>query len=432
MQSSIYAAFELPVILMMAVIFAANVLRRNGATHNRLFSAIILTEIAALTCDVLISEVSGDLSKIVALRSLWAIDYILSSLLIVLFHYFMLAMTREKTSVPHLLDWIVIPLLALFSAVYLTSFLNGLFFDITAQGEIVRGDLFWVSTIIRLSVLILDIVVTVVFAKHNGLLRTVLLLLYEIIPIVVHITDGQFRLTFVYIAAAVLILVDYTVLSVEQDILLARQKQSLAEQEKRLTVERTKIMISQIQPHFLYNVISSIMSFCREEPDKAVDALADFSDYMRTNMRSLSLESPVPFEKELEHVETYIRLERYRFGDRLNIEYDIQARDFFIPALTLQPLVENAVKHGIGQRECGGNILLRTKKTEDGIVIKVEDDGVGFDISQLGDNENGDHIGIQNVRSRLDAMCGGTLIAESTPGVGTEMTVIIPYGKQEE
>ena len=142
-------------------------------------------------------------------------------------------------------------------------------------------------------------------------------------------------------------------------------------------------------------------------------------------MNSLKEQAPVPFESELRHLETYLSLEKMRFGDELNIEYDIEATDFLIPSLTVQPLVENAVKHGVGMKEDGGTVTIATKEFDDRYEVIVSDDGVGFDTAKK-PNDGRTHIGMENVRNRLKTMCNAVLNIESTVGKGTVATITIP------
>ena len=207
-----------------------------------------------------------------------------------------------------------------------------------------------------------------------------------------------------------------------------RQEKLLLEREAELERNRVAITISQIQPHFLYNALSSIADLCRDAPE-ARNALNDFAAYLRGNMDSLTSRGLIHFSQERKHVETYLRLEKLRFGDMLQVEYDIREEDFLLPPLTVQPLVENAVKHGVCQKRQGGTVTLRTRRDGDDVTITVEDDGVGFDPDQpLQDGRS--HVGIQNVRSRLRQMANGTLDIRSVPGVGTAATIIL-YGSDK-
>jgi len=196
--------------------------------------------------------------------------------------------------------------------------------------------------------------------------------------------------------------------------------------ESELIQNQISIMLSQIQPHFIYNSLTAIRELCLIDPKKAYETVDEFSTYLRGNLDSLTINKPIPFEKELSHVKTYLSLERKRFGDNLNIVYDINAFYFTIPALTLQPIVENAVRHGVTKREDGGTVMISTEETETEAIITVKDDGVGFDLSRHKDEYL--RVGIENVRSRLTVMCGGSLQIDSKPGIGTTAVITIQKG----
>ena len=140
-------------------------------------------------------------------------------------------------------------------------------------------------------------------------------------------------------------------------------------------------------------------------------------------MDSLQSVTTIPAARELEHIRCYLSLEAIRFGEKLHTVYDIETEDFFVPALGLQPLVENAVRHGVTKREEGGTVSIRTCQTQWAYLVFIEDDGVGFDPTAP---QEGSHLGIENVRSRLEAQCGGSLTVHSQPGVGTRVEVCIP------
>ena len=203
-----------------------------------------------------------------------------------------------------------------------------------------------------------------------------------------------------------------------------RQEQ-IAELENELLQSQIAIMLSQIQPHFLYNSLVAIKELCHIDPNSAGEAVDEFSHYLRSNLDSLSVKMPIPFERELRHVQTYLSLEKRRFGDKLNFVFDIRAFDFFIPALTLQPIVENAVRHGVTKRDEGGTVTVRAEESEAETILTVIDDGVGFDIGLAHKNEHL-RVGIANVRSRLGSMCAGSLLIESEPGVGATAVITIP------
>jgi len=200
--------------------------------------------------------------------------------------------------------------------------------------------------------------------------------------------------------------------------------------EIELTDSKISILLSQIRPHFLYNSLIAIRELCLVDPKTASETVDEFSNYLRGNLDSLSISTPIPFDKELKHVQTYLSLEKKRFEERLNIVYDISEHDFLIPALTLQLIVENAVRHGITKREEGGTVTIKTEESESEIIITVTDDGVGFDSSKQNDNPR--NIGIKNAENRLAVMCNGTLKIDSVPDRGTKAVIKIPKGEEYE
>lgn len=202
-----------------------------------------------------------------------------------------------------------------------------------------------------------------------------------------------------------------------------RQQHMLEEKETQLTMSRVTIMMSQIRSHFVFNILNAISGMCKYDPEKADETVVRFARYLRNNIDIMEDDRPIPFPTELERLEDYVILEQVRFGERIRFETDIETDQFMLPPLIVQPVVENAIKHGLGPKEEGGTIILRTRATESTVTITVEDDGVGFDTS-LPDKERS--IGLKNIRFRLEHLVHGTLEIASEPGVGTVVTIIIP------
>lgn len=227
-----------------------------------------------------------------------------------------------------------------------------------------------------------------------------------------------------YVVGAWDLMLIYGVVQMERSIEMARQQQELAEKNRELAEQQMQIMVSQIQPHFMYNALGTISALCTEEPELAQEATDTFADYLRANLNAMGQRQPVSFENELKHVKSYVWIEQLRFQDYLNVVYDIQCKDFLIPALSVQPLVENAIKHGVCKKEEGGTVWISSYETETDYRVVIRDDGVGFDQNQPLDTSR-THVGLQNVRSRLAIMVGGILSIESEPGKGTISTIVI-------
>ena len=185
------------------------------------------------------------------------------------------------------------------------------------------------------------------------------------------------------------------------------------------------LTLSQIGPHFIFNTLSTIRHLCIRNPQLAAETVDEFTTYLRGNIDSLTNDRMIYFEKELKHVQSYLAIEKKRFGERVNVVYDIKETDFMLPALSMQIVVENAVKHGICKKAGGGTVMIRTERHDNNIYITIEDSGVGFDPENLSDNGR-THAGIANVRSRLENMCHGRLEIESMIGSGTRVRIILP------
>ena len=190
-----------------------------------------------------------------------------------------------------------------------------------------------------------------------------------------------------------------------------------------LTESRIATMISQIQPHFIYNTLGTIEQLCITNPAEASKLVRNFSLYLRGNFSELDNVKPIRFSQEMNHVKHYTDIEQVRFPD-MTIQYDLRSVEFLLPALSVQPLVENAIKHGLMGLEEGGIVTISAYETDDSYIVEVTDDGVGFDMNAGYDETK--HVGIKNIRGRIEAMCGGTLTVESKIGSGTKATIKIP------
>ncbi len=191
----------------------------------------------------------------------------------------------------------------------------------------------------------------------------------------------------------------------------------------QLTESRISTMMSQIRPHFIYNTLGSIEQLCSIDPPKAGELVHNFAKYLRGNLGELDNPKPILMSQEMEHVRHYISIENVRFPD-MTFSFEMNSDDFHIPALTVQPIVENAIKHGLMKLSKGGTIRVVSYETESHYCVSVEDNGVGFGTDVLLDERK--HVGIRNIRGRLKAMVNGTLEIKSSEGVGTTVLIKIP------
>lgn len=356
--------------------------------------------------------------------ALWTgtvVFWLSSTLVLLAFTAYLIAYIAPKAQVHPLFFRAALILGALHMAGIFLSLLNGMFFTITPDNVYQRGPWFWLSQAIPFLIYGLDIAIFILYRKKLCRKDFSILTSYIALPLLCEAVQ-MFHYGIAPLCAGVAI----ALLIIFVNIQSVREA-SMERQEKELAEQRIDIMLSQIQPHFLYNALTTIRRLCDHDPRQAKAAISEFALFLRANMDSLKSKAPIPFTQELKHVESYLGLETQRFGDRLRVVYDIQCRDFSLPPLTIQPIVENAVRHGVLKKERGGTVTLRSCETADGYTVTIEDDGVGM-ISADTPQDGRSHIGIENVRSRLEAMCGGTMHIESKTGAGTTVVLHIPKG----
>lgn len=307
------------------------------------------------------------------------------------------------------------------------------FYYFDAQNYYHRGESYILIMVVGLGGTVID-VMFMIFDYRSFDRRTFWMLMsYLILPMLAGVFQtfhyGIGVLNMSIAVAMLLIFLDWQIEKNKKHMMLHSE---LVEKEKKLTDMRQDVMLSQIQPHFLYNSLTAIAQLCEKNPKQAKKATIAFADYLRGNMDALNEKKPIPFEKELVHIENYMKLEQIRFGEELEAIYDIETVDFKVPVLSVQPIVENAVKHGIKRH---GTVVLHTQEDDDGFQIWVEDDGVGFDLEKVKaqqKNSERSHIGIANVEKRLKEMSNATLTYFSRPGEGTKVIIKIPKDENSE
>jgi two-component system, LytTR family, sensor kinase len=207
----------------------------------------------------------------------------------------------------------------------------------------------------------------------------------------------------------------------------------LDESRARLNRAEVRALRAQISPHFVYNALTTIASFIRTDPVRARELLIEFADFTRYSFRTAG--EYTTLSDELTNIERYIRLEKARFGNRLNIKLQIapEVLTVVLPFLALQPLVENAVRHGLASKPNGGTITITAENAGAECVIIVEDDGIGMDPARLTDDlddahQSGAHVGLGNVDDRMRSTFGDDfgLVVDTAPGAGMKITLRVP------
>lgn len=387
-----------------------------------LFYILLVITYIGILSDNISWFVDGKTELIWANRILCFESYLVSSLIAPVFMmYQRVVFSVRKQS--RVFKWV--KLFMIVDIVYLViSTMSGFLFTIDQDGYYQISSGHYLSLIYPLLILVICIVDNL--RQKIEIRKRLPLLVFNFTPLV----TGIFAIfcadySVVYVAAMFMLMLMYFTVQMERSIERAEQEKKIAEQSRDLLEKQTQIMMSQIQPHFIYNTLGSISSLCEEDPLKARDVTDRFAMYLRVNMANIKKDRLIPFSDEWEHTKTYLWIEQMRFENYLHVVSDIGCTSFKLPPLSLQPLVENAVKHGITPKPEGGTITISTYEKPDCYVVRISDDGLGFDL-RAPEKDGKLHAGIENVKNRIEILCGGKLNIESQIGVGTVAELIIP------
>lgn len=346
----------------------------------------------------------------------YTIFYIFNNIEVLFFTLYMLSYVSFEDKEKKVISIINFSVFGVFVILDIINIFTHMFFT-SIDGVYTRSDLMILSQGYQFILLALVFIVTLL-NKKLVLREKVAFALYCLLPGIAIILQNAFKgYAIAYASIIIALEILFFFLNVKKNLLLE-------EEERKNQEAQIKIMVSQIQPHFVYNSLSSISTLIPLDPQKAQETLDAFTEYLRRNLSSLTETKLISFEDELKHIETYISLEKVRFNDRINVIYDIKVKDFYLPPLTIQPIVENAVKHGILKKLEGGTLTLKTYETDEAYVVEVKDDGVGFNKDEINFKDN-KHIGLINIKQRLKSMVKGDMIIESAPSKGTKVTIYL-------
>ncbi len=321
-----------------------------------------------------------------------------------------------KTKIKHINIFLAILYFPCILMLLISQF-NGMYYSISADNIYTRGPLFLVSQLWGIVFLVLNLVVFIRNFKNTSKVSKILFAFYFIFPIIGVILQVFFYGVYCLLIATVLsALTTYLVMTFEQ-------VKKYVDMEKQADEAKYHLVLSQVSPHFLYNSLTSIMALC-DDNKEAQEALVKFSKYLRSNLDSINQRDNIELNKELEHVNLYLYLEQLRFGDKIKVVYSIDSSDFKVPVFTLQIPVENAIKHGLSKKEDGGTLVIKTYEEDKYNIILINDDGLGFDESDV--DPQREHVGITNLKRRLKEQTNGKLEINSIKGIGTTVKIFIP------
>ena len=296
------------------------------------------------------------------------------------------------------------------------------FIYITPENQYSRGPLYPLLLIPFFSISLLNLMGTIKRRKQISH-KTFLAFLLSIVPISVALTVHLF------VDVYPLVDISYILSALAMySFILSDQIERDRRQQWEIAHERTSVMVLQMRPHFIYNTLISIHDLCKLNPQMAQLVTVDFTNYLRKNFSAVASDSAIPFSAELEHTRAYLAVEQALHDDMLVVDWNTAFTRFRLPPLTLQPIVENAVKHGMDPDAEPLYISIRTRHTDSGAEITVEDTGPGF----APDDESKPHTTLHNIRQKLEMMCGGSMTILPRKEGGTVVTVTIPDRAAEQ
>ena len=410
-----------PVVFVLAgLTFTVVIDPYISRNHRRIMLAIIALSIVLIAQNIVEDSLAGGQFHWLWRTAASVVGYSVRPVFLILFLY--IVQPNRK----HLIWW---RLAAVNCAVYMTEFFSRLSVWIDADNHY-RGGPLSDTCLIVCAVLLAELLLQSVRMEPAGRKRDaaihVLLVVMLVAALILDYQVGSRKQPVTFLTMAII------VCSVFYYIWL--HLQFVREHEDDLKAkQRIQIMLSQIQPHFLYNTLSAIQYLCSRDPKAAEETTGKFARYLQGNMNALSGEETIPFSLELEHTRLYLEIEQVRYEDAMRVIYDVTCTDFSLPPLTLQPIAENAVRHGArGSEKEVGTVRIATREYPDRYEITVTDDGPGFDPEHIAPPDDGRaHIGIQNVRTRLESVCGGVLRYTSEPDGGTTAALVIPKRKEK-
>ena len=424
------AALEIFAAAVTAVMLIGCFLERKHKTKSgKLFVWCLISQTAMLLVDapIWILLANPKPENVIPIKILSFSSDAFLCVLISLYAYCLTEYINERKKISYGYTNLITVLCGISLVLWLINAFNGMYIYYDATGLDHTGPHYLLSQ--AFNVVLPAMTMVLAFRYHDviGWRNTWIWVLYGLIPVLSIPVQVLWAVTPVCLATTVSLVLVYTLIHVEQAEREANIEKELAQKELALSESNNSLVLSQIQPHFLYNALTSIYRLCDVKPEAAKEAVSNFSKYLRGNLDSIKQTKMISFADELKHLQAYLSLEKIRYDDDLDIKYDIKTTEFFIPPLTVQPLVENAVNHGISDLPGGGLVTISTEEKRDYYEIRVSDNGVGFDPETVPEDGRS-HLGIMNVRSRLNIMCHGTLDIKSAPGDGTVAIIQIPKG----
>ena len=412
--------FNITVCTMGILIFTVHlfnlILKRNKRKDEKGLLAFVAFTIFHFAVYLTFSIIKMNYSSDAFIITFYTLFYIMNNIEVLLLFVYTLYYIKLAHSKKMQFFYLNLILFFVFIILDFINIFTGIFFH-AEGGEYIRSKTMITSQGYQF-IIFLTILAVTLYNKSIKFREKVAFALYCVLPLLSIIIQNIFKgYAIAYATIIISVEILFFFVNVQKNI-------ELAHEEEKNKEAQIKIMLSQIQPHFIYNSLSAISTLITIDPEKAQRSLDEFTDYLRRNLSSLTETKLIPFKDELRHIKTYIELEKMRFSDRIHVVYDIGTTNFNVPPLTIQPLVENAIKHGILKKLEGGTVTITTYETDSAYVVEIKDNGIGFDISEIDFSENV-HFGLKNISYRIKQMCNADLVIASKIDIGTKITVTL-------
>ena len=334
-----------------------------------------------------------------------------------------IAEALEKERLRNIITGFQLLQIPLFILLIVTPF-TGALYQINAENHYERAWGYWIwQSVTILTFVSIGIVVIAYWRKIGSFLQKIILTA-TVFPIIGLVCGCIVPVSMNNVMVMIAALVMFMLYERNKTEITVRYAYELEKSKQELERSKVRLLVAQIQPHFIYNSLMAIQSKCTDNP-VAYHGIESFGSYLRSNFTAMTSNEMIPFEEELKCIKAYLDLERLNYGEKLKVEYDIEIDHFMLPALCIEPLVENAVRYGIGTYKNGGMVRIIVRDEPDYIEIEVKDDGSGG--NKLTDQQTKrKSIGLENVRLRLNASGMGTF-SISQDETGTSAVVRLKY-----
>ena len=404
-------ALMIMLIGLFASIFSRSIEAETRSFFMTFFS--VLTLYAAANLASQIAELYGNSPRMTQM-TIFIESFSSSLLLLMLTRY--LHICAKKDIEGSFLHRIVLVLWLIYIGLLIYTQFSQSIYYISSANEYHRGPLYPILLVPPILVIMADMIALIVWRKRFSRQQIFAFLVYMFLPLITMVIQmlyyGLFLIVFSTTFSA-----GFLFVTMMQD-----QSARYIAQSEELALQRASIAVLQMRPHFICNTLMSIYYLCGQDAERAQRVILDFTTYLRKNFTAIAREETISFTEELEHTRAYLSVEQMRFEEDLFVEFDTPHTLFRLPPLTLQPIVENAVKHGMDPEAEPLHITIRTRDTAAGSEITVLDNGPGYEAA----DKDTPHVALKNIRQRLELMCRGSMRIESLKSGGTAVTVTIP------